>query len=41
MSADGTDSEPAPLETRFGASLRIDEQWFKALHGELGDETDS
>ena len=41
MSADKTDSKSVPLKTRFGTSLRIDEQWFKALHGESGDETDS
>jgi len=41
MATDETRSNPTPLGTTFGTPLRIDEQWFEALRGELSEETDS
>lgn len=41
MDTDSRRTEPVSITTRFGASLRIDEQWFEALSGKAGENAES
>lgn len=34
-------AKPSTLGTKFGVSLRIDEQWFEAISGERTDESET
>ncbi|MEF8852684.1 MAG: hypothetical protein V5A44_10130 [Haloarculaceae archaeon] len=41
MGTDKRRAKPSTLGTKFGMSLRIDEQWFEALSGQTRDESET